>query len=414
MAKPPPTRLAATRRTGSGRVDNATYNDSTDARFSINAEEATQEVRQYESKYGGAKKHIVNVPEDLMKIPALLDAPEEAQDCYDYLKKRGASAICIRETGEIIIFVPNLKQGETERSCFHDDFHSWLISKYGQDQVRDLCEHYLDAAKDKYPITYQSVRDNYEEIEHAEEFMAYRMEKSLTSGLVDKGIYQYLNEEDSRLLDEFLEFIHYDKEKERAERRQKRVGESSLSGGHGGTYGESTRSDGSRSGEGPRGRDDRLDEGSGEVKFSLSGDGTVEAYNKAVNMTGRTVNVLGRERKPGLTRYNFQEAFQDAILSVKKLQQVVERHFGIKLPTRENTWMYENRLSSINMHERKSFIDKVYEPMMKIADAIMKRGVKDPQSSSSRHLTHSAMGPSCEPLRGSCMVFLIEIGSSNR
>lgn len=113
------------------------------------------------------------------------------------------------------------------------------------------------------------------------------------------------------------------------------------------------------------------------VRFSLSGDGTVEAYNKAVNMTGRTFNVGGREVKPGITRYNFQEAFQDAILSVKKLQQVVERHFGIKLPTRENAWMYENRLSSINMHERKSFIDKVYEPMMKIADRIMKRGVKE-------------------------------------
>jgi len=113
------------------------------------------------------------------------------------------------------------------------------------------------------------------------------------------------------------------------------------------------------------------------ARFSLSGDGTVEEYNKAVNMTGRTFNVGGREVKPGITRYNFQEAFQDAILAVKKLQQVVERHFGIKLPTRENAWMYENRLSSINMHERKSFIDKVYEPMMKIADAIMKRGVKE-------------------------------------
>ena len=115
----------------------------------------------------------------------------------------------------------------------------------------------------------------------------------------------------------------------------------------------------------------------GEVRFSLSGDGTVEEYIRAVNMTGRTFNVGGREVKPGLTRYNFQEAFQDAILSVKKLQQVVERHFGIKLPTRENAWMYENRLSSINMHERKSFVEKVYEPMMKIADAIMKRSVED-------------------------------------
>lgn len=52
----------------------------------------------------------------------------------------------------------------------------------------------------------------------------------------------------------------------------------------------------------------------------MSGDGTVEAYNKAVNMTGRTFNVGGREVKPGLTRYNFQEAFQDSILAVKKAQ----------------------------------------------------------------------------------------------
>jgi len=104
-------------------------------------------------------------------------------------------------------------------------------------------------------------------------------------------------------------------------------------------------------------------------------DDTIDAYNRAVNTVGKVVNVAGRDVKPRMTRYNFQEAFQDAILSVKKLQQVVcEAHGLDKLPSKEDAWTYENRLSSINMHARKHFIEKLYEPMMKAHDKLVKHG----------------------------------------
>ena len=70
-------------------------------------------------------------------------------------------------------------------------------------------------------------------------------------------------------------------------------------------------------------------EGRGEsgVRFSV-GDGTVDAHNREVNMTGPTFNIGGREVKPRITRYNFQEAFQDAILSVKKNGPIAAKAFG--------------------------------------------------------------------------------------
>jgi hypothetical protein len=76
-----------------------------------------------------------------------------------------------------------------------------------------------------------------------------------------------------------------------------------------------------------------------------------------------------------MTRFNFQEAFQDAILSVKKLQQVVCKKYGLKsLPSKEDAWTYENRLQSINMRERKHFINEIYEKMMKVHDKLIKNG----------------------------------------
>ena len=195
-------------------------------------DEVRKEVNDYVSKYGGVEKVIINTPKDLANEYGL--STDEAQDGFEALKDRNTAAAFDPETGKIIIFVPNLLEGETEQSCFHEDFHAWLEQKYGKDVAREVCNRYLEAAKDKYPITYQSVKDSYEEKDHAEEFMAIRMEKSMASGLVEKGIYQYLNEEDRQLIDEFLETLHYDKEKEkseRTERKRKAISKQASSGG---------------------------------------------------------------------------------------------------------------------------------------------------------------------------------------
>lgn len=339
--------------------------------------EVRKEVDDYISKYGGAEKVIINTPEDLANEYGL--STDEAQDGFEALKDRNTAAAFDHETGKIIIFVPNLLEGETEQSCFHEDFHAWLEQKYGKDVAREVCNRYLEAAKDKYPITYQSVKDSYEEKDHAEEFMAYRMEKSMASGLVEKGIYQYLNEEDRQLIDEFLETLHYDKERERAERKERRrkaVPEQASSGGRRDTE-EGSQSSGRGAGLGRRLKEQLsgLPSEDDTDDVDVAGDGTIDEYNRAVNTMGKTMRVAGRDFKPRMTRYNFQEAFQDAILSVKKLQQVVCKAHGLdKLPSKEDAWTYENRLSSINRQTREHFFEKLYEPMMKVHDKLIKDG----------------------------------------
>ena len=108
-------------------------------------------------------------------------------------------------------------------------------------------------------------------------------------------------------------------------------------------------------------------DGGGKVLFrDGESDGTREAYDKAVN--------TGRKKTLRMTAYNFREAFQDALLSVRKLQEVVEKKYGVKLSSHEDAWKFENALSSINMQQTKKFVEKLYEPMMKIADKLLEAG----------------------------------------
>lgn len=108
-------------------------------------------------------------------------------------------------------------------------------------------------------------------------------------------------------------------------------------------------------------------DGGGRVLFrDGESDGTREAYDKAVN--------TGRKKTLRMTAYNFREAFQDALLSVRKLQEVVEKKYGVKLSSHEDAWKFENALSSINMQQTKKFVEKLYEPMMKIADKLLEAG----------------------------------------
>ena len=124
-----------------------------------------------------------------------------------------------------------------------------------------------------------------------------------------------------------------------------------------------------------RGDSSNREETEGRLNSEFQDDGTIDDYNHEVNTLGMVINVAGRDVKPRMTRFNFQEAFQDAILSVKKLQQVVCKKYGLKsLPSKEDAWTYENRLQSINMRERKHFINEIYEKMMKVHDRLLKNG----------------------------------------
>ena len=73
-------------------------------------------------------------------------------------------------------------------------------------------------------------------------------------------------------------------------------------------------------------------------------------------------------------RYKAKEAYQDSMLALKMLQEAVENASGKKIRPFENAYMAENRLSSMNTSNARSFFDDKFRPMMKEAGKIMKEG----------------------------------------
>ena len=73
-------------------------------------------------------------------------------------------------------------------------------------------------------------------------------------------------------------------------------------------------------------------------------------------------------------RYKAQEAYQDSMLALKMLQEAVENASGKKIRPFENAYMAENRLSSMNTSNARSFFDDKFRPMMNEAGKIMKEG----------------------------------------
>lgn len=72
--------------------------------------------------------------------------------------------------------------------------------------------------------------------------------------------------------------------------------------------------------------------------------------------------------------FQLQEGYQDRMLAVKKMQQLLEEQKGTKLPDYMNVYMFENTLSSRNTYEIEQYNENYYKPMMKVINNIIKDG----------------------------------------
>jgi len=94
-----------------------------------------------------------------------------------------------------------------------------------------------------------------------------------------------------------------------------------------------------------------------------SDDGSRDAYNRAV--TGN--------------RFKAQEAYQDSMLALKRLQEVVEKYSGSKLKSYENAYMAENQMSSKSTRETEVYGDKFFKPMLQEVANLIKQGAGYPE-----------------------------------
>lgn len=87
-------------------------------------------------------------------------------------------------------------------------------------------------------------------------------------------------------------------------------------------------------------------------------DGSRDAYNRSV--TGN--------------RFKAQEAYQDSMLALKRLQEVVEKFSGQKLKSYENAYMAENQMSSKSTRETEVYGERFFKPMLQEVANIIKKG----------------------------------------
>lgn len=70
--------------------------------------------------------------------------------------------------------------------------------------------------------------------------------------------------------------------------------------------------------------------------------------------------------------YQAREAVQDAMLSLRRFQDLIEKESGKKIRDFENAWMHENRLSSVVQAAIHEMERKYYKPMMESVKKLMK------------------------------------------
>lgn len=75
--------------------------------------------------------------------------------------------------------------------------------------------------------------------------------------------------------------------------------------------------------------------------------------------------------------FRFQEAFQDSMLSLKVLQELIEKQSGKPIRTFENAYTAENRLSSINKVDNERYLTDFFEPLLNHIDRLAKMSSRE-------------------------------------
>lgn len=70
--------------------------------------------------------------------------------------------------------------------------------------------------------------------------------------------------------------------------------------------------------------------------------------------------------------FRFQEAFQDSMLSLKVLQELIEKQTGMKARSFENAYTAENRLSSVNKVDNERYLENFFKPLLEQIDKLAK------------------------------------------
>lgn len=333
----------------------------------------------FEEKYLGAgRSFVIKSNDTLRKQLEAIGAPESAIADIENTVLSGKGLACYEpNTDRTIIFDTSASDEVINGYLWHENTHRTLDSVFGtekEERINSVYEYIEPTHKPQFEVIRNSYNDR-SEIEKKEECITYYFEDFFVRK-GEKELEKIIDEASPIMKDFFKPIFNkivYGREEGSHVDGSGRIDE--ISGKE--SSGMVLNSLLTESGEEKEGRRGKEESGrtnpseAGGVRFREGvSDGTQEAYEKAIN-------TKGKGGKAHLSVYNFQEAFQDEMLSVKILQEIIEKHSGEKLKGFENAYLAENRLGSTNLQQRNKFIEEFYEPLMKIVDDLMKKGISE-------------------------------------
>lgn len=133
----------------------------------------------------------------------------------------------------------------------------------------------------------------------------------------------------------------------------------------------------------PGGRRSIIDEAKDIATQYELGVGNYEGSESSRNRVAKTLfrdgedgSIRAYEESLKGVRYKFQEAYQDSMLALKHLQEVVAKTSGKPIQAFEDAYMAENHLSSKNTAEARKYYEAYFEPLEKEIAKITKGDTK--------------------------------------
>lgn len=341
---------------------------------------ASKAVSDFAQDHAGAANALVIHSRDMTRkqLEAIGMPNESIEEIENAFNSGEAVAVYNEEVGKVIISNNGASDKELKGYLWHENAHKAIREIFG-DKAEEAINPVYEWLNKRRPDDCLFIRnlysENAESVQKEECAVAYFEKMFSIHG--EDNLKEIINDASSLEIKDFFgiifNYIVYGTEEE-GNRENRSLGRGFQ------TELEMRNSGNARTGEekeGTESKGTRDESGTGEevIRFrdeteEPQSDGTREAYEKAIN-------TKGKGGKAHLSAYNFQEAFQDEMLSVKILQEIIEDLSGEKLKGFENAHLAENRLDSTNRQQRNKFIEDFYEPMMKIVDSLVKKGVSE-------------------------------------
>ena len=321
-------------------------------------------VEEFTSLYNSVPVHILdkNVSDkQLQEWTGMEDITTE--ELIDWMEEQKVPALHVRTNDNIIIFADKMKPEKVEKTLFHENLHRL----FNRGAHKDLLDKFYESAKDDTNFSkWKDISDKYNESERHEEFFVYVVSNKMKEGNLEDVLIHLSAEEQNELFD-IINTIGYEYEQE----RRRRTSQAGRRGGRYSMRNSDVQRMGGRETQEKGSREENGSNGSGQEE--IEDDNLYRSVDEVEGMADDTARWLYEKSVKG-NAYRFQEGFQDAMLSLKKLQEAIVKQVGGKLEEWEDAYTAENQMSSRDTSEIENFVFNHFKPMMKEVANVLKRG----------------------------------------